>query len=61
MALTVTLIRPVLAITAVLLLRDRDIGLALAGVWFASLGDMVTRMILVLKRYKKGKWQDIKV
>lgn len=61
MALTVTLIRPVLAITAVLLLRDRDIGLALAGVWFASLGDMVTRMILVLRRYKQGKWQDIRV
>ena len=61
MALTVTLIRPVLSIAAVLLLKDRDIGLALAGVWFASLGDMVTRMILVLRRYKKGNWQDIKV
>lgn len=61
MALTVTLIRPVLSIAAVLLLKDRDIGLALAGVWFASLGDMVTRMILMLRRYKKGNWQDIKV
>ena len=61
MALTVTLIRPVLSIAAVLLLKDRDIGLALAGVWFASLGDMVTRMTLVLRRYKKGNWQDIKV
>ena len=61
MALTVTLIRPGLAIAAVLLLKDTDIRLALAGAWLASLTDMVLRMILVLRRYKKGKWQDIKV
>ena len=35
--------------------------LALMGCWSAALIDMIVRMILMLKRYRGGKWHDIKV
>ena len=43
------------------LLKDTDIRLALAGAWLASLCDMTVRMVLMLRRYRNGKWQEIKV
>lgn len=63
MMLTVTLMRPILSIAAVYLigtvLGKNDI--ALIGAWLASLADMTTRMILMMKRYRGGKWHDIRV
>lgn len=61
MALTVALMRPILAISAVFLLKKYGNSTVLAGIWFASLGDILTRMILILRRYRNGKWMDIKV
>ena len=60
---TVAIMRPVLAFVAVYILGT-VIGkqeIALIGCWSAALIDMITRMILMLKRYKGGKWHDIKV
>lgn len=63
MMLTVTLMRPILSIAAVYLigtvLGKNDI--ALIGAWLASLADMSTRMILMMKRYRGGEWHDIRV
>lgn len=63
MALTVMIMRPVLAIACVYiigtLMNLPDI--ALIGAWVASLSDMVTRMILFMKRYRSGSWHDIRV
>ena len=62
MAITVTLIRPVVAVLSVLLLKDTyGVETALLGTWVASLADMTVRMILMVKRYRAGKWEDIKV
>lgn len=63
MVLTVTLMRPILAILAVYIIGTH-MGLtdiALIGAWLASLVDMITRMILMIRRYNGGKWHDIKV
>lgn len=62
MMLTVTLIRPIVSIIAIALLTKyatKDV--ALAGAWTASLIDMLVRMVLMLRRYRNGKWQYIKV
>ena len=60
MALTVTLIRPVLAILAVKLLKDSyGIDVALIGAWVAGLADMTVRLILMVRRYQAGNWEDL--
>lgn len=63
MLLTVSVMRPVLSLLAVYILNNRmGLGdLALMGCWSAALIDMIVRMILMLKRYRGGKWHDIKV
>ena len=63
MALTVMIIRPVLALACVYIIGTvmNLPDLALIGAWVASLGDMVTRMILFMKRYRSGSWHDIRV
>ena len=63
MLITVTLIRPILALTGVYvagtLLGRSDI--ALTAAWCATLCDMSVRMVLMLRRYKSGAWHRIKV
>lgn len=63
MALTVMIMRPILAIAAVWLfgtvLGKPDI--ALIGAWLASLSDMIMRMVLFVRRYNSGRWHEIKV
>ena len=63
MTITVMLIRPILAFAAVYYF-GKVLGnepLALIGAWLASLSDMITRMILFMRRYNAGKWHDIRV
>lgn len=63
MMLTVTVMRPLLSILCVWLIgtvTGRN-ELALIGAWIASLADMVTRMILMMRRYQSGKWREIRV
>ena len=63
MLITVTLIRPILALSGVYvagtLLGRSDI--ALTAAWCATLCDMSVRMVLMLRRYKSGEWHKIKV
>lgn len=63
MMVTVAIMRPVLAFIAVYILGTvmGKEHIALIGCWSAALIDMITRMVLMLKRYKGGKWHDIKV
>ena len=63
MTITVMLIRPILAFAAVYYFGTvlGNEPLALLGAWLASLSDMVTRMILFMRRYNAGKWHDIRV
>ena len=63
MTITVMLIRPILAFAAVYYFGTvlGNEPLALIGAWCASLTDMVTRMILFMRRYNAGKWHDIRV
>jgi putative MATE family efflux protein len=56
MMLCVTLIRPILAWTALYPLQ-----LGLLGAWSASLVDMIVRLTFVYVRFTKGKWMYIKV
>ena len=63
MALTVMIMRPVLAILCVWLIGS-ILGrpdIALIGAWLASLADMVTRATLFMCRYRGGSWHNIKV
>ncbi len=63
MLLTVTLIRPILSLTGVYIMGT-VLGkpeLALLMAWCATLVDMTVRAILMLRRYKSGKWHDIRV
>ena len=63
MLLTVSVMRPILALSAVYivgtLLKRSD--LALIGCWCAALIDMALRMVLMNRRYKSGKWHGIRV
>lgn len=63
MALTVMIMRPVLAILCVYVIGTvmGQNEIALVGAWLASLADMVTRMVLFTRRYASGRWHDIKV
>ena len=63
MLITVTLIRPILALTGVYVagtLMGRS-DIALTAAWCATLCDMSVRMVLMLRRYKSGEWHKIKV
>lgn len=63
MLITVTLIRPILALTGVYVagtLKGRS-DIALTAAWCATLCDMSVRMVLMLRRYKSGEWHKIKV
>ena len=63
MLLTVTCIRPVLALAGVyvcqnILLRS---DIALVAAWMATVCDMTVRMTLMIKRYRSEQWHHIKV
>ncbi len=63
MILCVAVMRPLLALLAVYLLEN-VFGLpeiALMGAWAAAVIDMATRVTLVYRRFRGGKWCDIKV
>ena len=63
MLLTVTCIRPVLALAGVYIcqkvLHRSDI--ALVAAWMATVSDMTVRMILMMRRYRSEKWHSIRV
>ncbi len=63
MLLTVSVIRPVLALAGIYvaqtLLHLPEVALVCA--WCASLCDMTVRTTLMLRRYRSGKWQTIRV
>lgn len=63
MLITVSVMRPALAFIATYTL-GKVLGwgdTAVVGAWCAALIDMITRMTLMLKRYRGGKWSDIRV
>ena len=63
MLITVTLIRPLLALSGVYIagtLMGRS-DIALLTAWFATFCDMTVRMTLMLRRYRSGKWHAIRV
>lgn len=63
MLITVSLMRPALAFIATYAL-GKAMGwgdTAVVGAWCAALIDMITRMTLMLKRYRGGKWSEIRV
>lgn len=63
MLITTSVMRPALAFIAVWIIGDL-MGLqewALIGAWVASLGDMLTRLLLMGRRFDGGKWREIKV
>ena len=63
MLLTVTCIRPVLALAGVYIcqkvLHRSDI--ALVAAWMATVSDMTVRMFLMMRRYRSEKWHSIRV
>jgi len=63
MMLCVGVMRPLLALVAVLLLSNvfGHPEIALMGAWAAAIIDMATRVTLVYRRFSGGKWCDIKV
>ncbi len=63
MLITVSVMRPALAFIATYVL-GKAFGwgdTAVVGAWCAALIDMITRMTLMLKRYRGGKWSEIRV
>ena len=63
MLITVTLIRPLLALAGVYVagtLMGRN-DIALIAAWCATLCDMTVRTVLMLKRYRSGEWHKIRV
>ena len=63
MLLTVTCIRPVLALAGVYVCKNilHRSDIALVAAWMATVCDMTVRMVLMMKRYKSEKWHSIKV
>lgn len=63
MILTVVGMRPLLSFGAVTLIgKTLELPeLALIGAWCVALLDMITRMVLMLRRYNGGKWHAIKL
>ena len=63
MILTVVGMRPLLSFGAVTLIGKtlQLPELALIGAWCVALLDMITRMVLMLRRYNGGKWHAIKL
>ena len=56
MVICVTLLRPLIAFTAIHILH-----FGLYGAWIATMIDTITRMICVYFRFASSKWADIKV
>jgi len=54
--ITVLLVRPGLAVWSI-----HGLGWGLEGAWVALVADQLLRSLLVLMRYKSGKWKTIKV
>ena len=63
MLLTVTCIRPVLALAGVYICQNvlHRSDIALVAAWLATVCDMTVRMLLMMKRYRSEKWHSIKV
>ena len=63
MLLTVLLVRPTLSLLGIWAARNVfDVpDLAIAAAWVAAIIDMIVRQVLVERRYRSGKWQDIRV
>ena len=63
MLLTVTCIRPVLALLGVYVCQNvlHRSDIALVSAWMATVCDMAARMTLMLRRYRSEKWHHIKV
>jgi len=63
MLLTVTCIRPVLALAGVYVCQNilHRSDIALIAAWMGTVCDMTVRMALMLKRYRSEKWHHIKV
>lgn len=63
MTVCVAIIRPVLALVAIFVLRERfgREDIALLGAWAASIVDMIVRLASVYRRFNGGKWHGIKV
>ena len=63
MILTVVVMRPTLSLLAIYVMGDLMgfTEMALVGVWCMALLDMITRMILMLRRYNGGKWHAIQL
>ena len=63
MLITVTCIRPVLALVGVYVCQNifHRSDIALVSAWIATCCDMTVRMILMMKRYRSEKWHSIKV
>ena len=63
MLLTVTCIRPVLALAGVYVCQNilHRSDIALVAAWMGTVCDMTVRMLLMMKRYRSEKWHNIKV
>lgn len=63
MLLTVTCIRPVLALAGVYVCQNilHRSDIALVAAWMATVCDMAVRMVLMMKRYRSEKWHHIRV
>ena len=63
MLLTVTCIRPVLALAGVYVCQNilHRSDIALIAAWMGTVCDMTVRMALMLKRYRSERWHHIKV
>ena len=63
MLLTVTVIRPVLALAGVYIVGTvlGQPEIALITAWAATLADMTVRSWLMMRRYRSAKWHDIRV
>ena len=63
MTVCVAIIRPILALAAIFVLRERfgREDIALLGAWAAAIVDMIVRLTSVYRRFNGGKWHGIKV
>ena len=63
MLITVTCIRPILALLGVYVCQNilHRSDIALVAAWLATTSDMTVRMTLMMKRYRSEKWHSIKV
>ena len=54
--ITILILRPGLAIISINFLK-----LGLIGAWYALAADQLVRALLIILRYRSGKWKSIKV